>query len=226
MSKCISGSVRQCVVFLEKIDYLRQASILESLSLNADFMSVAFRTKNYYDVYDVAVETQCFNFVMSDGSFFQFTEVDRRSSRYCFYPNPYSFEEYLRHKSEIEKISLEEEMSWEECEQILTEGTYFNIDVPCIRFDKDYDAYSEDYHPVAHFHVGFFSDNRWPVKRILTPYAFFLFIFRTYYREKWLEYENKNDVDLDIEFLSELDRTCFVEDEFFTEKERRRIHIT
>ncbi|MGS2744439.1 DUF2290 domain-containing protein [Halomonas sp. LS-001] len=207
-----------------EIDFLRQASVLESLNLNADFMYTAFRTKIYQDVYDSAIENQCFNFAMADGALFQFTEIDENTSRYAFFPNPYSFESYKEHLGEIERISHEEGISLEECEQILSEGSFFNIDMPCIRFDKDYNAYCKDYHPVAHLHVGFFSENRWPVKKILTPYAFFLFVLRTYYQEKWIEYKEK--LDLDEIYLMELDRVNFISEDFFSSEEKRRIHLT
>lgn len=227
MSNEFSGSIIKCVKLLNDMNYLTHAVTHNSLRASKDFKSAALGFDTYRKIYDVGVANQDFNFMLEDNSFFQFTEkVKNEEVRLAFYPNPYSFSEFSIQKKEWMKLFEVGELSQIELEQVLLEEEFSN-DIPVIRYDLSLNQYCANYHPAAHFHIGFNSNSRWPVRRILTPYAFFLKILFHYYHELWLRWGDRGAERniLDVEYCKEVNRCAFLNDDYFKRHEHSRLHF-
>lgn len=164
--------------------------------------------------------------MLKDYSYFQFTENKKDENiRLAFYPNPFKFIEYQNNKKEALELFNEEGLTEIEYEQVLSEGDFIS-DIPLIRYDLSIDQHCENYHPAAHFHIGFNPNNRWPVAKKLTPYAFMLKILMHYYPELWFKHGEQGENEqnsLDIIYREELTKCEFVPQKYFQGIEKERL---
>lgn len=160
----------------------------KNLLTNLEFQSVALdRNARYEDVYKKGLETRHYNFILCDFSYFQFSIAGNPRDpdlRYAYYANPFQhpsfdFEELIEEGGNSSAISELYSQSLDEAEIVLSR--------PPIRYDYQRQAYKELSHPAGHLHVGAFQASRWPVRRIITPEAFTLFVAKHYYPEFWLK---------------------------------------
>jgi hypothetical protein len=213
-------SLRKCLSVLEKIKYYQHVGTINSLKPSSELLRLTKYSAKYTEVYDVAIRNNDFNFVLSDSSFFQFSESSD-GVRFAYYPNPYKFVEYESDKKDALEMLNNNEISPEDYEQLLSESK-FMIDTPAIRYDLSYKQYCKDFHPTAHLHVGLFVENRWPVKRHLTPYAFLLKVLSIYYVDLWKEKNLEDDYYLQNEYKSEAQLCSLISEENFTAEEARK----
>lgn len=229
MSNEFSQSIVKCINLALELDILAQAGCVQSLNSSSEFKYEARHSTSYKRLYDVGVKNQDFCLMIFDHSFFQFTESkEREDLRLVYYPNPYKFIEYMNQKKEALSMLNSGELSLAEYEQIITEDDS-SCDTPIIRYDLSLKQHCKNYHPAAHFHIGFYVENRWPVKRILTPYAFFLKILTHYYQKTWFEKGHKQEDNqnfLDLEYREELRKCSSLDDAFFQPIERERLYFT
>lgn len=54
-----------------------------------------------------------------------------------------------------------------------------------IRYDYSIPEYKENFHPVSHLHVGFNTNIRIPISKILNPCQFVDFIVKYFYSDIW-----------------------------------------
>lgn len=204
---------------------LAHAGSVVSLRASSDFKRVARKARNYREVYDAALNSQQFNLLLDDGAFFQFSLLDNGDIRLAFYPNPYKFIEYMDLKQDAQELLEAKELTIEEYSQILSEAD-FNADIPTIRYDYSVNQYNDFYHPAAHFHIGYHSENRWPVRKILTPYAFTLKVLRHYYVGLWVGDDKlENFLDLDQEYRQAAMECEEVNSDYFSEEELQRFYF-
>lgn len=226
--KNFDKSIRSCFDTLESMELLAQAGPGCSLRASDSFKKASLRARSYREVYDSGVTNQDFNIMLSDHSFFQFTLQENGDIRLAFYPNPYKFVEFSDYKRDALSLLDNQELTHEEYSQLLSEAE-FSGDVPAIRYDYSLEQYCENYHPAAHFHIGFFADNRWPTKRILTPYAFMLKILRHYYLKYWIKIldtsETPSQDKLDEIYRNEVSNCPLLDDNNFSQKEEERLHF-
>ncbi|MEO1871699.1 MAG: DUF2290 domain-containing protein [Cobetia sp.] len=225
MSKIFDQSVLKSIRTLHSINFLTQAGAANSLNVSDSFKKLSFRSKSYMQVYDAGIRGQEFNVLLKDDSFFQFTEQVNGDIRLAFYPNPYRFIEYMGYKEEVLDLLDEDSITLDEYSQFLSEGS-FTCDVPVIRFDYSIDQYDSFDHPAAHLHIGFYAENRWPVRKILTPHAFMLKVLRNYYVYLWSG-ENKleNCVELDTLYQHEAMECTSLGDDVFSDEEANRFYF-
>ena len=229
MSNSFNRSISKCISLLDSIEFLFQAGTFRSLGASTDFKKTAMRATKYTEVYNTGTKNQDFNLMLMDRSFFQFTETSKREDvRLAYYPNPYQFVEFKNEKKEALELLDLGEISFDESEQLLSEGD-FTCDIPLIRYDLSLKQYCNKYHPAAHFHIGFYAENRWPVKRYLSPYAFLLKILKTYYPKIWIrhgdigkEKENK----LDAEYRNEVSNCAVISSDYFDQYAEQRLYFT
>lgn len=228
MSDRFSDSINKCIKLLDEIDFLLHTVSIHSLSASESFKRAALRSDSYKQIYDAGIETQNFNFMMKDQSFFQFSEKEKeKEARLAFYPNPYNFIGYK--KTEMVWLELYDkgDITQVELEQALSEEV-INNDIPQIRYDLSLSQYNETYHPAAHFHIGFHTENRWPTKRVLSPFSFFLKILSLYYVDIWKKHgddpENKTNKFDDI-YRKELKQCGNLSEQYFKVKAQERLHI-
>jgi hypothetical protein len=228
MSKSFKASILSCIECIANIDYLFQAGTVSSLQASSDFKHKSRKAVYYREIYEAGTTNQDFNLMLKDRSYFQFTEnVEGENIRLAFYPNPFQFIEYQNHKKEALELLDDNELTESEYEQILSEGE-FSSDIPLIRYDLSVKQHCDNYHPAAHFHIGFNANNRWPVGKKLTPYVFMLKIIMLYYPDLWFKYGDQgegNENNLDIIYRNELSKCDLVPDEYFKKIEKERLNF-
>lgn len=236
MNSSFNKNISECIKFLDDHDLLFQAGCTTSLIATAEFKKMARSSTSYRKLYDTGTIYQDFNFMMIDKSFFQFTrtkvlnkitKAEEFDLRLVYYPNPYKFVEYQENKLIVEKMYENHEISLEEYQQFLAEE-FFTSDIPLIRYDFSKSQYCENYHPTAHFHIGFHAENRWPVRRELTPMAFMLKILMHYYTKWWKELgDNGSDENhLTKLYREEITRCKLIEETYFSSLEEGRLHFS
>lgn len=176
----------------------------------------------YQDSYKEAIRLNYYNFMLFDDAFFQFSYREGENGakiRLAYYPPPFiSNEKISEFKEEPELL-----------DQLFDEATLL-IDKPPIRYDLDFENHMPCKHPTAHLHVGAFSKNRWPVRVILSPETFSLFIYKHYYPEPWYGFEKCTvdsdfDNDLDHKYASALARCTQLDSVYFTDLEKRHLSL-
>lgn len=121
-----------------------------------------------------------YNILLTDYSYFQFSWDRENYVRYAYYPNPFisgkdnELESFRRLQELVESGLLQHE----EYLTILSERSAMS-GIPMLRYENAPDQRKKFAHPCSHFHIGFHSENRWPVRRILTPYAFHYWYSKT-----------------------------------------------
>lgn len=228
MSKEFNQSINMCVNFLKDIDYLLHTVNCSSLIASDNFRKASTRALNYREIYDVGIANQDFNFVMDDKSFFQFHEKSENTElRLAFYPNPYNSIATKKFIDDAQDLFDSGEISLAEYEQYISEENILS-DMPLIRYDLSFKQYCDRYHPTAHFHIGFHSENRWPVKRILTPYCFMLNILSLYYQYLWKKHGDQGEGlpnRLDLLYRVEVQKCQALDATKFKAHESERLHF-
>lgn len=229
-------NILKCINLLNSYELLFQPGCSTTLEASSEFKRMARRSTSYRKLYDVGTAYQDFNLMMTDKSFFQFTRtkvknkitgLDDFDLRLVYYPNPYKFVEYQENKLEVEKMYDNNEITLEEYHQFLSEE-FFTSDIPLIRYDLSKNQYCENYHPTAHFHIGFHAENRWLVKRELTPMAFMLKILMHYYTQWWKDLgDNGNDENhLTKLYREEISRCSLIDRTYFSTLEEGRLYFS
>lgn len=193
-------SIYEASVVLKEINLLRGENLLWRKA-SGDFLKVS-KSDNYKLMYDTAVNHVDYNFMLEDGSIFQFEKEENDDLRYAFIQTPYnyiSFSDFLLSYYDekdiptgFEELQLLKSSYENEYEQMLAERGY-NSRVSYFRYDVDSVRYMPNIHSYAHLHVGIGNDIRIPCASILTPVAFVVFVIKQTYKESW---ENclKNEV--------------------------------
>jgi len=235
LNRDFNKNISKCIQFLDTYNLLFQAGCITSLSASDSFKKIARKSTSYKKLYDTGTKYQDFNFMLIDKSFFQFsrTKVINKITkevnfdlRFVYYPNPYKFVEYQENKIEVENMYENNEITLEEYQQFLSEE-FFTSDIPLIRYDLSKNQYCENYHPTAHFHIGFHAENRWPVKRELTPMTFMLKILMHYYIRWWKDLgdDMSGENKLTKIYRKEISHCRLIEYEYFSTLEEGRLHF-
>jgi len=221
-------SISKCASLLTKLDYLLQAGTLSSLRPTDSFKKAARKAATYREVYELGASSQQFNLMMQDMSFFQFSEAEQgKEARLAYYPNPYHYLEYKSHKVTAQQLLDEGEINFDEFEQLISEAD-FTCDIPFIRYDLSLKQYCEVLHPAAHLHIGFHAENRWPARRLLTPYAFMLKVLMHYYSKLWVKGKG---IDMEVHqmlddaYRAEVSNCDLLDDCYFKPHETERLYI-
>lgn len=185
-------SIYEASVVLKEINLLRGENPLWRKA-SGDFLKVS-KSDNYKLMYDTAVNHVDYNFMLEDGSIFQFEKEENDDLRYAFIQTPYnyiSFSDFLLSYYDekdiptgFEELQLLKSSYENEYEQMLAERGY-NSRVSYFRYDVDSVRYMPNIHSYAHLHVGIGNDIRIPCASILTPVAFVVFVIKQTYKESW-----------------------------------------
>lgn len=222
--KRFNESIRHAIKFLNDIDFLMQAGTANSLTASSELKKTTRCAENYKKIYDAGIKLQEFNILMNDHSYFQFSMMCENEIRLAYYPNPYNYAEFKNQIAIIDSF-LNEGYPYDEISQLISEDIY-SYDIPYIRLDISRQQYCPYFHPFAHFHIGFYSENRWPVKRLLSPFAFVLFILNHYYVTLCKDLINKKDIDILTLYQDEVDKCPILIEEFFQPDEQKRLYFT
>lgn len=228
MSREFNDSIKRCIQKLSEMECLTHTVSISSLQASNEFKKACKKQVSYRSLYETAIANSDFNFMLFDNSFFQFTETKQDEEvRMAFYPNPYNSTEYKNTVDSWQSLLEEGSLSQAEFEQILAEEV-FSCDTPLIRYDLSLKQYCKNYHPAAHLHIGFHANNRWPVKKVLSPYAFLLKIICYYYGDLWKKHGDNGDEPntLDLIYRAEIASCKMLHDDYFQPHERERLHFT
>lgn len=155
-----------------------------SLPTNSKFREKSLNKKvSYEEVFLFGLRNVCYNLLLADRSYLQFSRQNEESFRFVYYPNPFLGTEVV----EIESLSDTDgydDFDMEEHLQLISERRNTQRP-PIVRYEYAPAQYVELEHPSSHFHLGHHSDNRWPIRRILTPEVFTLIILKQFYRAKF-----------------------------------------
>lgn len=128
-----------------------------------------------------------YNILLADYAYLQFHGYDENSLHYAYYPNPFlgASQSAISELGDLRTFVDEGVIDMDEFLHCVSEIRYTQHP-PLVRYENSADQYKEDLtHPCSHFQLGHHSDNRWPIRRILTPEAFALIIFKYFYPDSW-----------------------------------------
>ncbi|MGH1378716.1 MAG: DUF2290 domain-containing protein [Alphaproteobacteria bacterium] len=197
-----------------------------SLSVNLEFRDFAFSNNTQYsDLYRLGLKLKHYNILLKDYGYFQFSQQDE-NIRFAYYPSTHNSQDSeiisdLSQDLNSGLISLEDYSAFlEEMQESVT--------IPTIRYECSFGQYKPFWHPCAHFHIGHHYDNRWPVKKILSPLAFTMIIIKKYYGDSWEEHDDdthpyKNKMNEEMAKVKKLCPT--LDDVYFTQKENEIFHF-
>ncbi len=220
-------SVRRSWESVKQFELGETVRQFEPLPVIPEFRDLALGgADRYADLFAGGYRTGAYNIVLRDFSLLQFGS-DRVGLRYAFLPNPYiTLAASGKTIDEAWDLVNGGASSLEEAiDEIGGLGT--ESGVPLIRYEVAESQWVPLRHPFAHFHIGFHSENRWPVSRILTPLAFTLFIVKMYYANEWLVGCVQREASrFERRLRDEREANCrIVSPEFFPDDERRSFHF-
>lgn len=184
----ITSGIKKVSELARQLELDEHHCTLNSISVSNELKKLCKTSPYYRNIYDYISTYKEYNLMLKDASCFQFSEFRNKDNeqelRYAYYPNPYQFLEYRKHVIAVQDLLQQGQLSLTDYEQLLDECE-FTHDIPVIRYDYSPSQYDEFFHPASHFHIGFHSDNRWPVLKVITPVVFFLKVISMYYPKAW-----------------------------------------
>jgi len=182
---------RKCKNILDDYGILRKvnnANIKEGsyVKFSEEFRKVA-QKQNYNVAYITGMESDDYDYLLKDGSFFQFsydTYENDLTIRLAFYPsiNDISYDDFLAEYigSGIEECGA---IFLDEYQQFVAEQESKNVSP--IRYDYNSKIYKEIIHSASHLHFGNEEDIRVPLDKILLPSAFIKIVLQYFYYDLW-----------------------------------------
>lgn len=202
-----------------------------SLKVSDKFVEAALSsTAIYEDVYLSGLQNSDYNILLADYAYFQFSMRPAEVVRFAYYPNPFlgASKEAVQDLSGLKELMVEGTIDLEEYLHHISEIRN-SQHPPLVRYENAPSDYKELKHPCSHMHFGHHPQNRWPVKRKLTPQAFALLIMKTFYASFWEGCEklkiNKVEYSLD-ELFSKARQECSpLPSNFFSAAEEAQFHF-
>jgi hypothetical protein len=97
------------------------------------------------------------------------------------------------------------------------------------RYENFPDQRKRFFHPCSHLHIGFHSDNRWPLKRTLTPLAFAMLVSKQYHGDEWRAFGDDDDPEISNSFeralIREHQNFHLVSDDLFEKIEEQALFL-
>lgn len=183
----------------------------------------------YEAIYLRSLESVYYNFLLKDFSFFQFWVNGEGETRFAYYPNPFlgASRQAMAELAQMREYVEEGLISQEDYLHSVSDQRR-SQHPPLIRYESARSQYVELAHPCSHFHFGHHGENRWPVKRELTPVAFSLLIYRQFYGTFWAEHAAEVDdktPDLESCMATEKAGSRILGAEWFSERESLQFHF-
>lgn len=189
---------------------------------SSDFLKVT-RTGTYFEIYKCAMENDDYDFLLEDGSFFQFSfdkEERCENIRMAYYPSICNLEykDFL-----MEHLGVDEEECGTDYIELYQQYVIEQEpeSVTPMRYDFNVKLYKEVIHSAAHIHIGYEENIRIPIEKRLKPLLFTKMAIEFFYYDKWKKCINDGDekVFYNICDMEELDA------EFFSDKDKKIPYI-
>jgi hypothetical protein len=158
-----------------------------SLDPDAEFKRIARDSGALYeDIFLLGLKTRSYNIILSDYAFLQFSRDGDADVRFAYYPNPFlgAASDVVKELGEFRDLVTEGEFSLEDYLHMVSEVRR-SQHAPLLRYENAPRQYDELKHPCSHFHFGHHGGNRWPAKKVLSPYVFCLMVLKMFYPEEW-----------------------------------------
>lgn len=147
-----------------------------------------FKGLNYIDVWKACLQNRYYHFQLYDNSliYFGYNKADDFSLSYYEFPfEAISYYEFVNsHDLTYSEVG---EVFREEYDDYLT-TCRVKESITSIRYDLNYEQYTEGRHPISHLHIGHENNIRIRTERIMGPNSFLCFLLRQVYPDKWIEY--------------------------------------
>lgn len=226
----VKKSIRKVADLARKLDIDKHHCTFEPIDVDPELKKLCKATPYYREIYDYVATHNQYNLMLNDNSCFQFSESLNRNNgqelRYAYYPNPYRFIEFKEHLQAVQELFDQGEISLIEYEQLLNECN-FTHHIPIIRYDYSPSQYNPSFHPASHFHIGFHSENRWPIGRVISPYLFFLKILSMYYSDIWTKnFEVFPDKTLNDIYFETKSHSYAVPSDYMNDEDTKRLLIS
>jgi len=221
---------------IQAFSYMKLAGVEDHISnpssfkVSPEFRSMCFdATVTYEALYLYGLRLRQYNFLLSDYSFFQFSGKENGEVRYAFYPNPFigAKNDDVRNVTEMDEYLTEGAIEMEDYLHAISEIRN-SQHPPLTRYEYAEAQYKELEHPCSHIHFGHHSDNRWPVRRKLTPQAFSLMVIKYYYVLDWKgakgEVVGRKTLSLDDLYTKHRTDCSLVPSSHFSVKEEQQFH--
>lgn len=200
----------------------------DSLNVSKELKKLCKTSPYYREIYDYIINYNQYNISLIDKGCFQFSESRNKRGeqelRYAYYPNPYQFIDFKKEVKSIQELFDTGGLSDLEYQQLINEAEFI-LDIPLIRYDYSPSQYDDKFHPASHFHIGFHSDNRWPVSRVLNPLVFFIKIISMYYNQYWKKNFHKNPLSLNDLYADSKTESYNVPSAYFGVEDQKRLII-
>jgi len=199
-------------ILVKQISSITEQLIISSFSIRENYVAhsegdiywsgyknIAFTLKKQpYDViYEQCIKEKAYNFILLDNALIQmmYRIVDNQivSHRLAYLPHP-NFLNYQDSPEDFEELFYGNELFTDIIEKrVLT--------VP-IRFDFDVDnlKHVEFDHAKSHITLGNYKNCRIPATKPITPNRFMLFVLRSFYFDRFIEYYTNRDFRCNIAF--------------------------
>jgi hypothetical protein len=220
--------IRRCWSYSQALHIDQLFTNPAPLQVSEQFRDAALSPRAAYEeVYLTGLAGGEYNILLADYAFLQFGRLADNEVRYAYYPNPFlgASREAVAELADLRSYVDEELMSYEEFLQRVGE-LRFSQHPPLIRYENSEEQYVELTHPCSHLHIGHHPENRWPLRRVLTPHAFALMVFKYYYLDFWMEADRvslgQQDFDVD-ELLVRAKQDCrILPDHLFNDQATRQ----
>lgn len=196
-----------------------------------EFKAIALSgTATYEEIYLAGLREGQYNISLFDYSFVQFGGTDDNSLRYAYYPNPFlgSSTEAVSELAELRTYVDEGVLGVEDFLHAVSE-VRSSQHPPLLRYENSFDQYVDLEHPCSHLHFGHHAENRWPLRRIVTPEAFALVLLKQFYPANWTGCPpmkiGQNDQSVDELMIVERQNCRMLPDEFFSQTANRQFFI-
>lgn len=221
----VRHGIRRAWLYSKAVGIDQVFSDPSSLKPSDEFKEIALSTTaTYEEVYLHGLEAGQYNILLADYAFLQFGGCDANSLRYAYYPNPFlgASQTAISELSALRVFIDEGVIDMDEFLHRVSEIRYTQHP-PLVRYENAADQYKDDLtHPCSHFHFGHHSENRWPVRRVLTPGAFALIIFKYFYPDYWAEGHalstGRKKTSLDEALIAAKQDCRMLPDELFSER--------
>lgn len=184
-------NLNKCGMYLKKLELLKRENLINTKRSSYRKFSVDFvecsRKEPYFNVYRCALENDDYDFLLIDGSFFQFSidfEAGDENVRMAYYPSicNIQYSDFL-----YDQFGVTEDMVGAEFMELyhlfLIEQSPQNV-TP-VRYDYNVNLYEEKIHSAAHIHFGYEENLRIPIDKQLRPVLFAKIIVEYFFYDLW-----------------------------------------
>jgi hypothetical protein len=227
----LAQGIRKAWLYAKAVRIDQIFSDPSSLKASDEFKEIALSsTATYEEVYLYGLSGGQYNILLADYSYLQFSRHDENSLRYAYYPNPFlgASQNAISDLAALRTFVDEGVIDMDDFLHSVSEIRYTQHP-PLVRYENATDQYKDLVHPCSHLHLGHHSENRWPVRRILTPGAFTLILLKHFYTNLWTNGASipagEGEISLDEALIAAKQDCRILPDDLFSAQAARQFYF-